>query len=192
MPSSIEMIGYFAAAPGSTRPSPRCCAFAFEVVRPFLKNSEAATSRPRKICSPALYPALSIARTNEVERFGVRFQIGRETAFVADRCRQLAVVQDVLQVMERFDAGAQRFAERLEAGGDDHELLHVEVVVGVRAAVDDVHHRHRQRARARSAEVLKQRQARRLGCRAGDGQRHAEDRVRAEVAFVLACRRSAS
>src|SRR3954469_21639646 len=40
--------------------------------------------------------------------------------------------------------GAGAGGEGGRAGGDDHELLEVDRVVGVRAAVDDVHHRHRQ------------------------------------------------
>ena len=33
---------------------------------------------------------------------------------------------------------------RLGANRQDHELLHVDRIVGVRAAIDDIHHRHRQ------------------------------------------------
>ncbi len=46
----------------------------------------------------------------------------------------------------------RRLGKRRSAGRDDHELLEVDRVVGVRAAVQDVHHRHGQnggRARAR-------------------------------------------
>ena len=42
--------------------------------------------------------------------------------------------------------------------GHDHELLEVDGVVGVRAAVEDVHHRHRQHVRGLAAEVAPQRQ----------------------------------
>ena len=41
----------------------------------------------------------------------------------------------------------------------DHELLEVDAVVGVRAAVQDVHHRHGQHVRAVAAEVAVERQA---------------------------------
>ena len=50
--------------------------------------------------------------------------------------------------MERLGAVAQRLGETRRANRHDHELLEVDVVVGVLAAVDDVHHRHRQRVRA--------------------------------------------
>ena len=54
----------------------------------------------------------------------------------------------------------------------------------VLAAVEDVHHRHRQRARVRSAQIAVERQSRRLGRGSGDRQRDAEDRVRAEPSLV--------
>jgi len=70
------------------------------------------------------------------------------------------------------------------AAPTDHELLHVNRVVGVRAAVDDVHHRHRQIAGEGAADVLVERQlgVRRRGL--GHGQAHAQDRVGAEAALV--------
>jgi len=46
--------------------------------------------------------------------------------------------------MENFRAIAQGFASVRAPTGEDHELLDIETVVGVRSAVDDVHHRHRQ------------------------------------------------
>ena len=46
----------------------------------------------------------------------------------------------------------------------DHEFLNVDWVVGVLTAVDDVHHRHRQRARRRTADVTVKRQAAGIGC----------------------------
>ena len=50
------------------------------------------------------------------------------------------VGQQLLQRMEDLGAVAQRLAEARRADRQDHELLDVEAVVGVRAAVDDVHH----------------------------------------------------
>ena len=57
-------------------------------------------------------------------------------------------------------------------------------VVGVLAAVDDVHHRRGQQPRVRAADVAVQRQLAVAGRRVGRRQRHAEDRVRAEVLLV--------
>ena len=50
-------------------------------------------------------------------------------------------------------------ANVLAPTGHDHELLEVDLVVGVRAAVEHVHHRHRQHVRRLAAEVAPQRLA---------------------------------
>ena len=68
--------------------------------------------------------------------------------------------------------------------GHDHELLEVGRVQGVLAAVEDVEHRHRQGARADAAEVAVERQVGGCGRRMRARQRHAQDRVRAELALV--------
>jgi hypothetical protein len=82
-------------------------------------------------------------------------------------------------------AVTHRLAKARRADRDDHQLLQVEVVVGVRAAVDDVHHRHRQAHAARAAEVAVQGQPGLLGRRArhrhADGQRG----IRPETALVV-------
>ncbi len=53
------------------------------------------------------------------------------------------VIQNLLQRVEHFRTITQGFAEALRANGDDHKFLHVDTVVRVRTAIDDVHHRHR-------------------------------------------------
>jgi hypothetical protein len=83
-------------------------------------------------------------------------------------------------------AGPERFRKAVEAGGDDHELLEIDRVVGVGAAVDDVHHRHRQRAGERAADVAVERHLGGAGGGLGDRQRDAEDRVGAEARLVVA------
>ena len=67
-----------------------------------------------------------------------------------------------------------------QPGGDEHELLDVEPVVGVGAAVDHVHQRKRQRPRVRPAEVPEEREPEVVRGGAGAGERHAEDRVGAQ------------
>ena len=52
------------------------------------------------------------------------------------------------------------------------------------ATVEDIHHRCGQQVGVDAAQVLVQRQARRLGCGAGDGQRHAQDGVGTELGLV--------
>ena len=89
-------------------------------------------------------------------------------------------MQHRLQRVEGLGADAQRLGERRRAGRDEHELLEVDRVLRVRAAVDDVHHRHRQRPRLGAAEPAVERHARLRGRRLRGRERDAEDRVRAE------------
>ncbi len=80
------------------------------------------------------------------QRLLVGVQIRREAALVADRRGQPTIVQQLLQRVEDLGADAHRLGEGGGAAGDDHELLEVDAVVGVGAAVEDVHHRNRQHA----------------------------------------------
>ena len=82
-------------------------------------------------------------------------------------------------------APAQRLAEARRADRHDHELLEVDGVVGVHAAVDDVHHRHRQDVGVGAADVAVQRDRQVVGGRLGDGQADAEDGVGAEASLVV-------
>ncbi len=52
------------------------------------------------------------------------------------------------------------------------------------AAIDDVHHRHRQKMGVRAADIAIERQAGGFGGSLGDGQRNAEDGVGAEARLV--------
>jgi hypothetical protein len=115
----------------------------------------------------------------------VAAEVRREAAFVADCRAHAAVAQDLLQRVEHFRAATQGFAERRLADRHDHEFLDVQAVVRVRAAVDDVHHRHRQLHRARAAEVAVQRQAGFFGRCLRDGHRHGQHRVGAEARLVV-------
>ena len=81
-------------------------------------------------------------------------------------------------------AGPERLGERRGPDRRDHELLHVDVRVGVGATVEDVHHRHRQEVRVGAAQVAVERQLGGDRGGLGDGQRHAEDRVGAQVGLV--------
>jgi len=94
-------------------------------------------------------------------------------------------VDQLLEGVEDLRAIAQRLAEARGPDRQDHELLEVERVVGVRAAVDHVHHRDRQRHRARAAEVPVQRQAGLLCRGAGNRHRDGERRVGAEPRLVV-------
>ena len=111
-------------------------------------------------------------------------QVGGEAALVADGGRHAPLVQQRLERVVRLHAPAQALREGGRADRHDHELLEVHRVVGVGAAVEHVHHRHREHVGVGPADVAPQRQPRLLGGGVGDGQAHAEHGVGAEVALV--------
>ena len=79
-------------------------------------------------------------------RFDRRFVPGqprRKSPFVADRGGQAAIDKQLLERVEHLRSTAQCLPESGQADRHDHEFLHVKAVVGVRTAVDHVHHRHR-------------------------------------------------
>ena len=86
--------------------------------------------------------------------------------------------------MEDFDAPAQRFGKRRCADGHHHELLEVHIVVGVGAAVEDVHHGDREQVRGGSSQIAVEGQAvfGRGGAGGGHGDR--ENRVGAQSPFI--------
>ena len=92
-------------------------------------------------------------------------------------------MEDAFQGVEGLGPVAQGLGEARRADGHDHELLEVHAVVGVLAAVEDVHHRHRQPHRPRPAQVGVQRQF--GGHRRGPGDRHrnAQDGVGPQLAL---------
>ena len=94
-------------------------------------------------------------------------------------------MQDLLEGVVDLGAPAQRLGERLGTHRHDHEFLEVDVVVGMHAAVEDVHHRRGQQVRIRAANVLVERKTGFLGCRASGCQRNAQDGVGAEAALVV-------
>jgi hypothetical protein len=107
------------------------------------------------------------------------------SSLVAHRGRHALPVDDPLQRLEDLGAAAQRLPEALRTDRHDHQLLHVQPVVGVRAAVDDIHHRHRHAHRAGTAEIAVERQPGLLARRARRGHRNGKERVRAEARLVL-------
>ena len=123
------------------------------------------------------------------QRFGVGLQVRCETAFVA-HCSGVALgLQYLGQVVEDLGTHADGFFQGLGANRLDHELLDVDVVVGVLTTVDDVHHGQRHGVDTRGAvqlgDVGVQRQA--LGSSSGFGvsQGNGQDGVGAELGFVL-------
>ena len=90
-----------------------------------------------------------------------------EPALVAKPGGQTLLLEHRLQRVVHLGAPPQRL---LEAGGADrghHEFLDVDAGVGVCAAVEDVHHRHRKDVCVGTAEVSEQRQPRGFVWRSG-------------------------
>ena len=114
----------------------------------------------------------------------VRRQVRCESALVAERGREPALVQQLRQRVVRLRAPAQRLVEARRAHRREHELLEVDVAVGVRAAVEHVEQRHRQDVRVRAADVAVQREVALLGGRLRRRERDAEHGVRPEPPLV--------
>ena len=122
---------------------------------------------------------------NRFDRTIGRIELGCEPALVADAGCKTTLVQDALERMEDLRPDAQALGERLRAGRHDHELLQVERVLRVRAAVDHVHHRDRQDMSTLPADPAEERHACIRRARFRGGERHAQDRVRAQPRLVL-------
>ncbi len=128
---------------------------------------------------------------HQIDGLAVRLQARREAALIAHARGQAALLEQRPQRMERLGAGPQGLGKRGHAHRHDHEFLEVHVRVGMRTAVEDVHHRHRQGGAVfprvgghERGEVLVQRLAGRGGRRVGQGHRHAQDGVGAQAAEV--------
>ena len=111
---------------------------------------------------------------DQVQRGAVARQARREAALVAQAGGQAVLLQDRLERVVGLGAHGQRLGEGRGADRGDHELLDVDVAVGVGATVEDVHHRHGQQVRRGAADVAEERQAGRVG----GGARHGEARRR--------------
>ena len=134
---------------------------------------------------PGTRPAASMASTRMRHGVLVRGRFGAKPPSSPTAVDRPRVVQHAGQRVVGLDAPAQRLGERGRAHRHDHELLQVDGVVGVHAAVDDVHHRHRQHVGVGAADVAVERQLELVGGGLGHGQRHAEDGVGAEPALVV-------
>ena len=149
-----------------------------------MKNSVAAQSRPEHHVLACLVAGLADRAYHEIEGGIRRRQVRRKTALVADIGVVAGLFQLAAQRVEDFRAAAQRFGEARSPHGEDHEFLEIDRVVGVHAAVDDVHHRHRQGPRRGAADIAIERHVEGFGRRLGAGQRDAEDGVGPKPALV--------
>ena len=115
----------------------------------------------------------------------ILFQVGGIAALIAHAGGGGAVLlQGVLQGVEHLGAHTQSLAEGLGAHGHDHELLDLHVVGGVRAAVEDVHHGHRQLLGVDAANVVVQGHAQILGSCLGAGQGGTKNGIGAQTLLV--------
>ena len=87
--------------------------------------------------------------------------------------------------MEHLGALLQRMTEALGADRQDHELLDIETVVGMRAAVDEIHHRHRHHRLATPREITPQRLIGILSSGMRHRERYGEQRIGTETTFVV-------
>src|SRR5699024_1956653 len=70
-------------------------------------------------------------------------KIRSKTAFVTYSSVHALSLEDALQIVEDFGSHSQRFSEGLSSYRHYHEFLYIHRVVGMRTAVEDVHHRSR-------------------------------------------------
>ena len=147
---------------------------------------------PARCRRRAVKPACSIASTIRSSAARLLGRSGAKPPSSPRPVDEALLLEHRLERVVDLRAPAQRLGEGGRADRRDHELLDVDVVVGVRAAVEDVHHRDGQHVRVRAAEVAEQRQVGRVGGGPGDRERDAEDGVGAEPGLVRACRRGRS
>ncbi len=82
---------------------------------------------------------------HDLDGLFVGFAAGRKAAFIADGSGVTVLLESGLQRMEDFHSPAQRFRKAWGADGHNHEFLKVHRTVGMRAAVEDVHHGAREK-----------------------------------------------
>ena len=113
------------------------------------------------------------------------FALRSKAAFVAHGGAHAVRIDDLFESMKDFGAVAHRFLKRRSPCRNNHEFLQVEVVVGVRTAVDDVHHRHRKLHGTHAAEIAVKGEPRLFGRSARHGHRDGENGVRAEAGLIV-------
>ena len=93
-------------------------------------------------------------------------------------------VEGLLERVEDFRPHAHGFAEAFGADRHDHEFLEIDRIVGMCAAIDDIHHGHRQCAGGGAADITIERQTGRLGRRTRDCEGDTQDGIGAEAGLV--------
>ena len=133
--------------------------------------------------SPGVYPAAPIASSRSFTASSFDGRSGAKppsSPTAVDRPRSCS---SFFERVVRLRAHAQRLAEAGRADRREHELLEVDVAVGVRAAVEHVEARHREHVRVRAADVPVEREVRLVGAGLGHRERRAERGVGPEAAL---------
>ena len=121
---------------------------------------------------------------NQIQRRAGAFQIGGKAAFIAQARVMARRGQLFFQGVKHFRAHAHRLADIAGRYRHDHKLLNINGVIGVFAAIDDIHHRHRQHPGRGAPHVAKQRLCGVISGRLGAGQRHAQNGVCPKARFI--------
>src|SRR5438105_8953110 len=94
---------------------------------------------------------------DRLDRRLARFEVGREAALVADAGRESPLLEHLLQRVIDLGGDSNCVGERVGAGRHDHELLEIDRLRSVHAAVDHVQHRDGQGRGTLAAEVAEER-----------------------------------
>ena len=100
------------------------------------------------------------------------FQCRSKASFVTDSSTETSFVQHFFQRMEHFGAVSQSLFERWSSNRTYHKLLKSNGSVRVRTAVNDIHHRYRQRHWPSTTQITIQRQTSILSRRTRHRQRN--------------------
>ena len=174
-PSSIEMIGYCRTSPHTAdhllRRRVGSPDFWNRTVRPSSQTRWPRTSSAMYTSCPALKPALPMASRTTSSAWRLTFRLGANppsspTPVEWPRPSEWRAGRGNL------GAGTAAPQRSRMPTRHHHEFLEVDAAVGVRAAVQDVHHRHRQRAAAGRPP------AERRSARTAGGRRRRPRRVR--------------
>src|SRR5207253_10017315 len=101
-------------------------------------------ARRRIQCDGNLFAWLVASLLNrfehDIDGRDVRLDRRREAAFITDRRVVPPLLQYAFQGVEYLDSPAKGLREGGSAYRHDHELLKINIVIGVRATIQDVHH----------------------------------------------------
>ena len=158
--------------------------FALELVLAFLVELARRGVEGDRHILARLITGLLDCLHDQLQRVFVGAQVRRKTALIPHSGRQALLLQHALERLVDLGDRAHRFAEPRCADRAHHELLQVDRRVGVRAAVEDVGHRQREKRSAVAAQVSIERNSLRLRRRMRDGEGCAENRVGAQAGLV--------